>query len=305
MGSRSRDHPPRHRVTPRVGSGTDTSTGRNASIPPPTLCLGLLHERVSAEGPHAIRLRRAEQRITRTFVSASGILNASFGARRESHRPHRRALIDPVSFHTSFHEAPRGKRPDGPSRLGSSALAAGDVALLASVLGLLVTRGRGTPARAGARCPARATSSMPEHAGSSRVGQELPPGPLRLVSRGQRVRRARAWWTRWAWWSRAAARPRSIPASTFGGTGPDASSPAPAGSLGSLDGDALRIRAWVRRGGPGHYARSRAAGPSRRRRAAGLQPATAPRRTIRRCPPAAVAPGWSAPRSETRSRSGR
>jgi hypothetical protein len=36
------------------------------------------------------------------------MLSASIGARRESRRAERRALIDPVSFHDSFHEAPRG-----------------------------------------------------------------------------------------------------------------------------------------------------------------------------------------------------
>lgn len=41
-----------------------------------------------------------------------------------------------------------GSGPGDPSRTGSSALVAGDVSLLASVLGLHVTRGRGGPARA-------------------------------------------------------------------------------------------------------------------------------------------------------------
>jgi hypothetical protein len=80
---------------------------------------------------------------------------------------------------------PSAQRPDGPSRLGSSALAAGDVSLLASVLGLLVTRGRGTPARAGARRPGPASRQVRRSARSGRV----------IAGRSVQSRSARGRWS--------------------------------------------------------------------------------------------------------------
>jgi hypothetical protein len=91
----------------------------------------------------------------------------------------------PCSFHDSFHKAPRGKRPDGPSRLGSSELAAGDVSLLASALCLQVTRGRGTPARAGARRPGPASRQVRRSARSGRV----------IAGRSVQSRSARGRWS--------------------------------------------------------------------------------------------------------------
>jgi hypothetical protein len=48
-------------------------------------------------------VRMSDGRITRTFVSVSGILTASIGARRQSHRAQRVPRVDGVSFHDPFH----------------------------------------------------------------------------------------------------------------------------------------------------------------------------------------------------------